>query len=436
MVSTIEVEFIATGQTEAKEVVVASQYWGILEEILVQKDDVVKKGQLLAVARDIEGEDELRGLRRNQMTQKSQRDEFLYRLQLRRRQLEAGVERRVAEGQRSMAEYREVISGVSPEVLAQAVASVDEAKAQLRQSRREKERLQKLFEDDIASQAQVEKAEMEEEIAVARRTRALKRLEELKKGASAEKLASARANLAISRTDLEKNEEIDIELALLEQELRTKNLEIWRSDDEIRTLEERLSRGRIVSPVDGLVVETPIEPGETVHRGTAVATILDPTEVWVEADVAEQDSGYVSVGQEVTVSFPSLGAKSFEGKVESVAASLRTPTGSAGNARFLQIRVRLLQMPEGLRAGLEADVEGGRVLAKDVLTVPRQAIVRDGKENYVVQINGSKTQRVKVELGASDADKMEIKGEFAESATVVIDQPSRFVDGTEVTVQP
>lgn len=431
----VEVKFLATGATAARQIEIAGENFGTLEEILVQKDDRVKRGQILALAKDVEGQDRVQILLRDIATQRSLRDELLQRLELRRAQLLSENEQRSAERRRAQALYRETVADVSPEKLQQAEATVDEAQAQLRQSRRERERLETLFKEDIVSQAQVEKAQMEEEISLARRTRAIKQLEELEKGATKETIASAQAQVGIAEAGLDQNEHLELELSLMEQQLRTKELEITRLESELSTYQQRIARGRLISPIDGQVTEIHRFPGEMVHRGTPILTLLDPKEIWVEGEVAEQDSSYVSLGQAVTVRLPSFENRSFPGKIESMGAALRTPPGSAGNARFLPIKVKLDEKVEGLKSGIEADIEGSRTLAKDVLTVTHQAVIKEGPQSFLVTVQNASTQRIPVELGVSDSDKVEIRSGLSESQLVVIDQPSRLSDGTQVDVQ-
>lgn len=418
----------------AREIEIASEYWGPLEDVLVKKDDFVKKGQLLVTVRDVEGQDRVTTLRGELATYRSQRDEIARKVELRRAQLDSQNEQRAAERRRAQAVYQERVAEVSPERLQQAEASVDEAQAQLRQARRERERLQKLFDEDIASQAQVEKAQMEEEIALARRTRALKQLEELKKGPTPEAMAAARAEVGIADATLNSNGEDALELSLLQQQLETKQLEVVRWESELASYQVRLERSRISAPADGQVIQVHHFPGEIVHRGTPLVTLLQPDTLWVEADVAEQDSSYVSVGQEVSVRLPSLDGRTLKGSVESLGATLRTPQGSAGNARFLQIKVSLSEPVANLKPGVEADIQGSRLLAKDVLTVPHSAVIREGAEAYVMLVEGGKTRKVAIKVGVSDADKVEVLGGLSENQSVILDQPSRFADGTVVTL--
>ena len=431
----IKVSFLATGKTVAREVEVSAEYWGTLEEVLVAKSDAVKKGQILAVIKDVEGQEKLDNLRRDLAVQRSTRDELVRRLELRRAQLSADNSRRLAERRSAQATFREAVASASPEKIQQAEASLDEAQAKLRQVRLEVVRLEKLYDEDIVSLAQVEKAQIEEEIAVARRTQALKELEALKRGATNEARAAALAEVDIADANLEQNSQLSLELSLLEQQLQTKELEVLRLQGELATAEQRVKRGQMTSPVDGRVIEVHHSPGELINRGTSVVTVLDPKDIWVEGEVAEQDSSYVGVGQTVNVNLPAFEGKTFTGKVESIGAALRTPSGTMGNARSLPIKVRLDEEVEGLRPGIEADISGGTTLAQGVLAVPQQALVREGTDVFVVTVDNSKTQRTRVDVGVSNSDLVQVKSGLQASQKVVIENPSSLQDGTEVKIR-
>jgi multidrug efflux pump subunit AcrA (membrane-fusion protein) len=429
----IHVEFLAAGTTESRVVDVSFDRSSTLVEILVEEDDAVKKGQPLATLEGTGIKESLANLERDLMVSLSRRDSYAAQIELKRVQQDAQRRRNRADSHKAQASYRETVADATTEALQIAEASVDEAQAQLRQSRRERERLQKLFDEDIASQAQVERAEMDEEISLARRTRAMKQLEQLKKGVAAETRARARAQLVAVEARVPRDHEMNLELTLMERQLETTNQEILNKEAVIARERAKLAVP-LESPTDGQVLEILLEIGEVARHNT-IMRLVDTNEVWIEADVAEQDSNFVQVGQSVTVHLPSLEGSYFQGTVESVGAALRTPQGVVGNARFLEIKVRLKEEVEGLRPGLEADVEGNRVLVKDVLTVPHQAVIRDRGDSFVVVVEGSTARRIPVELGASDAEKVEVKTGLQESQRVVLDQPSRFVADTEVEVR-
>ena len=60
------------------------------------------------------------------------------------------------------------------------------------------------------------------------------------------------------------------------------------------------------SPIDGLVMDRKLAPGELVGKDKEIYTISDPRELWVIAEVKERDIGAVKVGQDAKFSRPRL----------------------------------------------------------------------------------------------------------------------------------
>jgi multidrug resistance efflux pump len=77
------------------------------------------------------------------------------------------------------------------------------------------------------------------------------------------------------------------------------------------------SRVDVQAPVDGIVIAEPVAVGANVAAGQAIVTIVDPTQLWVNANIEETNVGRLRVGQPVTVHVDALGTD-IPGKVEAV----------------------------------------------------------------------------------------------------------------------
>lgn len=77
------------------------------------------------------------------------------------------------------------------------------------------------------------------------------------------------------------------------------------------------TRVDVQAPVDGIVIAEPVAIGATVSPGQPILSIVDPTQLWVNANIEETNIGRVRVGQPVTVHVDALGAD-VPGKVEAV----------------------------------------------------------------------------------------------------------------------
>jgi len=61
------------------------------------------------------------------------------------------------------------------------------------------------------------------------------------------------------------------------------------------------------SPIDGVVVGRSANPGDTVAAGQPLLTVVDPTQLWVQAQIEETKVGRVQPGQSVEVTVDALG---------------------------------------------------------------------------------------------------------------------------------
>ena len=77
------------------------------------------------------------------------------------------------------------------------------------------------------------------------------------------------------------------------------------------------TRVDVQAPVDGIVIAEPVAIGANVAAGQAIVSIVDPTQLWVNANIEETNIGRVKVGQAVIVHIDALGVD-VPGKVEAV----------------------------------------------------------------------------------------------------------------------
>jgi multidrug resistance efflux pump len=73
----------------------------------------------------------------------------------------------------------------------------------------------------------------------------------------------------------------------------------------------------VTAPMDGVVIATPVAAGSTVQAGQAIVTLIDPSQLWVNANVDETDFNRLKVGQSVTVHVDALGTD-VPGRVEAI----------------------------------------------------------------------------------------------------------------------
>jgi len=210
---------------------------------------------------------------------------------------------------------------------------------------------------------QVAEAEIERaEAALEREGRALERRERLVKDghASESDLDTARLNFATAKATL-----------------RTARAQLMTAEAEVEQAEARLAQSRvdlvrtdIRSPIDGVVIERLVDPGQTVAASFNTPQLFriaeDLSEMQVEADVDEADIGEVKQGQPVTFTVDAYPGERFEGTVRQI----RKAPQEEQNVVTYTVVATAANPDEKLLPGMTATVEIETGFIEDVLRAP------------------------------------------------------------------
>ncbi len=158
------------------------------------------------------------------------------------------------------------------------------------------------------------------------------------------------------------------------------------------------------SPIDGVVVQKLVFPGQVIQAGTTQAfTISDISSVWVQAHVYDKDLGAIKVGDAAEIrasAFPDV----FHGRVTSVGDLLDPAT------RTTLVRI-VTANPKGLlKKDLFVDVTIAAPSRRQVLVVPTTAILYDEQNLPFVYVDagqGRFMQRI-VSIGAQQGSDTEV----------------------------
>jgi len=182
---------------------------------------------------------------------------------------------------------------------------------------------------------------------------------------------------------------------------------------------------QIVSPVDGFVLQRGASAGLRVDRGFEFYRIADLRQVWILADVYENQAPFISAGSKARVTSQDR-RRQLEARV-----SRAEPTFDEAT-RTLKVRLETSNPGLALKPGMFVDVQFDLDLPPS-LSVPAEAIVDSGlrKTVFVDSGNGFFEPRA-VETGWRLSDQVEIvKGlmpgeRIVISGTFLIDSESRM----------
>jgi RND family efflux transporter MFP subunit len=193
---------------------------------------------------------------------------------------------------------------------------------------------------------------------------------------------------------------------------------------------------KITAPFTGVVTDRYANLGTLVQAGTGSSTQAMPIVRLSEDDlfrlvipVPESYVQYIHIGDAVDVRVPSLN-RTFPGKVARFSVDVREDT------RTMHTEVDVSNPQRVLVPGLYADAELVFDQAVNVLTVPVQALNREGNETTVFVVNESGILEDRtVRLGLRTADYAEILSGLKEGSEVVVSDRSALKAGEPVHAQ-
>ena len=256
------------------------------------------------------------------------------------------------------------------------------------------------------------------------------------------------AMFASNLTDEDSYDAMQSDLALARVDLQSFQESLAQARAALEQAENLLSKTRITSPIDGVVIQVDIKVGETVVAGTtnipgsAMMVIADPSVTLTEVQVDEADIGQVRQGQTAEVYTAAYPDRPLAGTVQSVASVARKMAGEAG----LSFLVKILLHEQNsiiIRPGMSVRADIYTRSRENTLAIPVQAVLYDedtggeDEQTYVFVMRDGKAVRRNVSVGiASDSDQEIIDG--LEAGERVIYGPYRvlrhLLDGEDVKV--
>lgn len=171
---------------------------------------------------------------------------------------------------------------------------------------------------------------------------------------------------------------------------------------------------RLFAPIPGKIVEHKSVLGAMIDQSSELMTIMDPTTLWVDAEVYERDIAKIRAGQTVEAAVPAYPGKSFTGKISYIADQLND------ESRTITVRAEVKNRDYMLKPGMFADIKIHLNHATQVLVLPREAILDDNTEQIVfVKLNGSYTAKT-VEVGTKENGFCEIRSGLEKGDEVVV----------------
>jgi cobalt-zinc-cadmium efflux system membrane fusion protein len=149
----------------------------------------------------------------------------------------------------------------------------------------------------------------------------------------------------------------------------------------------------VVSSIDGIVMERHVSQGLVVQPADVLFVVADLSQLWIVAEVPEQQAEWARLGQQVEAEIPALSDRRVKGHLVYIAPTVDPET------RTVTVRMEVANPDGSLKPEMLATMLiSGKVSRLPM--VPAEAVVRDGDRDAVfVPAGADRFRLVPVKLG-------------------------------------
>src|ERR1022692_545460 len=200
-----------------------------------------------------------------------------------------------------------------------------------------------------------------------------------------------------------------------EEQVKTATSQVEAARSHLQSSQAQVSYSQILSPISGVVADRPLYAGEMATPGAPLVTVMDISRIIARANVPQNQSASVKVGQPATITQVDTN-QTVEGKVTVVSPA------TDPNSTTIQVWVQAENPGEQLKPGTSVHVTIMTEVIKATPVVPIAAILpgEEGGTACLVITSDNIAHRRPVKLGVREGDKVQILNGVRPGEEVVI----------------
>jgi membrane fusion protein (multidrug efflux system) len=259
----------------------------------------------------------------------------------------SGAAAQVAAAQADLERARVAARQAETSGIAVAQANVAEAEANNRKAQADLERMRPLAAREEISRQQFDAYEAAAQVAVAQLHAAQQQLEAAQQAAAKARAdeQSKLAGVEAARAGLQESRANQQQVNVNEAQAKSAAAAVLQARANLEAAELQLSYCTITAPIDGVVTQKNVEPGQILSPGQGLMAIIPLRNVWVTANFKETQLEHVRPGQPAEIKVDMYGGRKLPARVDSIAGATgsRTSLLPAENAtgNFVKVVQRI-----------------------------------------------------------------------------------------------
>lgn len=203
------------------------------------------------------------------------------------------------------------------------------------------------------------------------------------------------------------------------------------AEAQVQIARNALRDANAESPLAGVVAKRHVQPGEKVAFDSPLVTVVDLTQLELQAAVPASDVPELEIGKAVELTIDGFGERRFTGRVERI-----NPATEPGT-RAILVYVGIPNADRALRGGMFATGRIAVAASVPVATLPATAIRTEAGQTFVWTVEGGKLVRHGIVTGRRDDDagRIEIKTALPPDAPVLAARFDNLKEGAPALVK-
>lgn len=234
-----------------------------------------------------------------------------------------------------------------------------------------------------------------------------------------------------SKEDYENSQDA---LALAQSSVSELKANIKQAEIAVSTAKINLGYTKITSPLDGVIVSTPVKEGQTVNSMQTAPTIVEVAvldKVLIKAEISEGDITKVKSGLPVSFTIMSDPNKSYQTTLQSVdpgpttlsdnsSGSSTAANSSTSSAIYYYGNLVVDNKDNKLRIDMTTQVTIIVAQKKGIMYIPKLAVKKENDTNYVYILENNKPVKKIITTGISDSINIEVISGLEKQQQVIV----------------
>jgi multidrug efflux pump subunit AcrA (membrane-fusion protein) len=205
--------------------------------------------------------------------------------------------------------------------------------------------------------------------------------------------------------------------------------QLTSAQGRLMNAETQVTYANLRSPIDGIVTERPLFPGETASAGSSVITVMDTSSLLAKLHIAQSSAQKLKIGGSAQVFIPGIGAP------QAATVALISPALDPGSTT-VEVWLKLPNADGRYKVGTPVHAVLQGVTIPDAIQVPVAAILPadDGSTNVLIVEPDGAAKKRSVKVGLRTTDKVQIVEGVSPADLVITEGGYGLDDGTKVKV--